>query len=284
MLTQRNKRIFSGALAFLLLLFSLTACNNQGVGADNSSDPAETTETPRPTTSDYTIQRIDDQCYMVFDDISACKIKPIEGADIYYITWLEFSSVAELKNSVTQHLLDEGDKSIVATFFEEGEHGIRVCDFDRLLVPTLPEGYESLGLYWTGEQYSHCTESTSYGTATFKCNSVEGYERDLERDYISSFDKDFKREHPDYKEEELADRNAVQITYENTKHIRYTLTTEDKVFKVDEIYSAVTDITPNCVKVYCTEGEFNYIIELRRLIERPSEEFLLSFGMELYSE
>ena len=44
MLTQRNKRIFSGALAFLLLLFSLAACKNQGIGADSPSDPAETSK------------------------------------------------------------------------------------------------------------------------------------------------------------------------------------------------------------------------------------------------
>jgi len=288
------KRFMSVILIAMMLLSFFTACQYQGAGgetseSDSSSEPDETTGSPKPTTSDYTIQRINGNCYIVFDDISAYKIQPPEdGTCIYVLPGLEFSSVKELKelsDKVTQRKLDEDDKRHIANYFGKDENGIPICDFDQLLVPQLPEGYELLGGVWEGRLYYLCSESQSQGTATFYSYSAKAYEDIFQRKYTNAFDEAFRKEHPELREERLTDRNAVQFSYKNGRNIRYTLSAGDKTFAVDEIYSSnADDVVPRSVKLYCADGEFNYIIELRPLSERPSVEFLLSLGMEVYSE
>ena len=259
--TERMKRFIIGFLLLSLLLPVLASC---GAGMEAES---ETVSTYVPKAIDYEIVRIDGEDYLVFD----------EDAYAYYSAkmppWVVpmFSSASDLKEALKNGKFSK----TTAVRFPKDDHGIPIGNLDRLLEVVAP-GYETTGYVWEGRIYSHDLRRPDDGAEIF------AYFYPDEASYDEVFQADNITAYEGLKSEQIEERNAtVTFLSGGRKSVRYECENEKRHIFVNEFYRKTTDLIPEYVRVYCREGDFWYRLIFAGLLDRPSEEWLLSIGVQL---
>ena len=171
-------------LSVILLTLIVTLCSgllgcsneltndNQGNVSDDTQESI-TSDTPpldntdpndsqngEVTKMDYTLVEQSGNNYLVFDNIN-----DYDNSGLTQLASLDFDSLAEFKDTVTNGKLADWQKNVIATAFPKDETGILICDFDKLLEPVMPDDCKLNGVGWSGESYSFyvSTESEIFG-------------------------------------------------------------------------------------------------------------------------
>lgn len=167
----------------------------------------------------------------------------------------------------------------------ENNAPLKIFDIKNVYKPVFPAEHNITTVAWYGADYSynatltddtakhvsiviHCPESF-----TQKVDAFYAYYRNI-------FEEGFT-------ETETEDRNATIYRGEKEMYILYTLTAAEKTAQVVERYRIadegslhVSDTVPQEVNMFVTEGDLYYGVGVSGIDRRPSEEWLLSFGIE----
>ena len=235
---------------------------------------------------DYTIVTENGSYYLIFDDITR-----YDGPN--EIASLEFSSIKEWKNAVTQGTLSDHQKTVIATAFPKDDIGILSCDFNNLYAPTMPAGGTVTGVSWSGDTYSFYLECKNSIFGYAHCYTEAQYHDVFQSQYENYFDKDTITV---TKTEELDGGQKVATRYSTSAgelmQIRYTLSDADKTVVIDKTYRinmadetlAMSSSVPSNVTLYCVEDSVCYVIDLYDLDQDPADRWLMQFGMARYTK
>lgn len=269
------------ALIFALCVGAM-GCSNEQQGSNISDIPLSITNTATDDVKldninlqlqDYELIEQDGEYYIVFDDMTLYDVPNDIGN-------VKFESFAEFKDTVTNGKLTAWQKRIIVTEFEKNDIGIRICDFNNLLEPHMPNDCKTSWVYWAGESYSFSISSSS---------GVFGF---ITKYPQSTYDKIFNRE-----VEEVFNNTTIKVkeTYEtddgkkvtvyitptgSLRYIIYTIAYGEKNIVVKEEYWSSPNTVPTDIEMYCTESNAYYVVNLHGFVEKPSDEWLYEFGME----
>ena len=227
---------------------------------------------------DYTLVKNENGCYFIFDDISKYKNNSSNGSMV--ASEIEFKSIKEFKDTVTKGLLEDWQKSIVADFSSNGVD-IQTCDFNNLYEPTSPQGSNVSKVYWNGDTYAYLVMVSDESFGFVRHHTKESYDEMYSYEYEQYFNRDtvtvIRVEESDGKEiTHYKTSTGVSLHKE-----RYTLTNGNITVKVDRNYYS-SDDTLRRITLYCTEGNLYYTVTLYSLVEDPTDEWLLQFGLKRY--
>ena len=260
--------------------------------AENTDETTVTHETENDEpyeikVDDYTLIKNENGCYLTFDDISKYQSNSNSSMEVANV---EFSSIKEFKDRVTKGLLTNGEKNIVADFSKYDNGYIKMCDFNNLYEPMLPQGSTIPRVLWEADSYSFeiCRENIYYGYLLIM--TKEGYTRIYENEYENALNKDTititKTEEIDGKCIIYYKTSAASIRLE-----RYTLYSGDKTIIVDKKFVLEghpllnpSETVPINIRMYCNEGNKYYIVNIDTVYEDPTDGWLLEFGLKPYIE
>ncbi len=269
-----------------LICLSLFACAKGSGDGNSTSESSNVTE----NNPDYTLKSENGEHYIVFDDIS--KYEKNDGSSGMIMGELEFSSMRELKDTVTNNKLSDYQKKTVARAFKRNDSNeVLTCDFNNLYVPTTPAEASIDSVYWSGQ---------SYAFSMLFADNACGYLYYITRD---SYDNLYRSEFEDFFENKLINISEIDdseegktVIYYSTstghfKRIRYTLQNNktmvvDKKFclEINHDMAEASDTVPQSVNLYCNEGNSWYRLYLYNLTTDPTDEWLLDFGITPYVE
>lgn len=146
-------------------------------------------------------------------------------------------------------------------------------------MPRLPKGVDHGKVEWVGQEYYVPFSLSDGGYGTFSVYTKQRFELALK----SRYDIFEEGEHVKQSETALTDRNATEIVYQDgaAKVIRYTLTVDGVEMLVDESYvMRESETVPQAVTMYGVKESRYFSYSFNDLTERPSVEFLSSFGIQ----
>ena len=275
----------------IAMCISLSACSTQVSSDDDLNDDGskfnekDVYDTTHDNDSDYMLICDNDAFLIVFDDLNSYQVDNQETATI------DFATMKEFKDTVTKGLLTDTQKRIMATAFQKNNAGaIMTCDFKNLYVPKLPSGGAVNSVSWEGQSYSFdlTLNDGVFGWLTYLTESQ--YNSKYQEAYLNYFSKDTITV---TKTETLEDGKVA--SYYTTRagqlmNLRYSLTVGEKVIVVDKTFrlqmnnsDLVTSSTiPSNIALYCTSEEGFCYISLYDFTDDPTDEWLLSFGLQKY--
>lgn len=275
------------------MCISMAACSAVG---NKSKTPNSAGNNTTPTVcdindkngTDYSIVRDNGEYFIVFNDVATYQ----DG--MQQLGSVKFSSMKDFKDSVTKGTLTDEQKSIMATAFKKDNDGkILACDFDNLFVPQVPETASIGNVYWKGgNRYSFKLIFEEEIRGTFYYLPESNYNSGYQKYYLDFFEWDTINVTSTKK----LDDNKVETYYStgagDLKRVRYSLSDGEKIFAIDKTYrlrmdniklETSSDI-PFSIVLYCIDGEERYVISLHGFTSDPTDEWLLSFGIEKFSE
>ena len=278
------KRILFLSMIVLLILGILCGCEKQ----DNQSDQdtSNILENYYIENSDYILSgSITDGYYITFSH----EYQPSSGTTDMQTADLVFDSMQDFATTVMEGKLSDYQKAKIYTVFSQDEKGTMTCDFGNLQEVRLPTGMRHKNVSWEGVLYtqSFSSDQNSYGYVTVYPQAR--YEEKYQKDYVNRLKASSISI---IKEEKISDRDATLIYYNTQlaemKCVRYILEDGNKTYVVEEEYflsavyvdeSLISDSIPYRITMYCTDGTNYYVIAIYYPDSRPTEEWLLSFGL-----
>ncbi len=241
--------------------------------------------------SDYILSGSEEGYYIIMSDEYSSAETGFLGQMASELT---FDSMKSFADAVTKGTLTDSQKAVISTSFPGDEKGVLTCDFENLQQALLPQNFVFTEIMWSGESYTH-TFSSNINESEFGNISVYPkhiYDEIFQRDYANRYDNSNVLV---TKTEMLNDRNAVAVYYKTNrakmKSIQYTLQSDNTTYIVEEDYALemsgmgqewVSDTVPYRIKMYCSDGSNYYVVRIYHPNSRPTEEWLLSFGLTKY--
>ena len=284
-------RCFLCLVLVISIYTGMTSCsnindeNNLGSSTDLESDGNNSNNLSE---ADYSIVEIDNEYYLVFDDISI-----FDNSENCELATVEFASIKEFKDTVTQGKLSDFQKRIIASAFYKNDKGILSCDFNNLYQPVLPENGNILNVGWSG--------GNIYSFEISLPQNVFGFVRHLPQEkynhiYKAEYEEYFNKQTITVEKTENAKGDETKtVTYYSTSagklmQIRYSLSSGDKKIVVDKTFRiemqdesiGVSATVPTSITLYCTENGVSYVINLFGMKDDLDDLYLLQFGMEKY--
>ncbi|MBO5403229.1 MAG: hypothetical protein J6A85_08680 [Clostridia bacterium] len=265
-------------VCLLLVLFCLSSCShasdNEIIDNDN-----------------YTIATEDDICYLHlkknFSDAYS-----YENMAPYVMHDLSFKSISELYSKIKNNGFTEYQLAHIQKVFTHDESGrVIVCDINKLFVPALPEQGSVGKVYWGGADYSYSLQFSDNVHGFFICSVSEIFNQRYQTGYVDYIDNSLFTLG---ETKTVSDRNATEYYYTTSqgslKAIQYTLESGNKKIFVCEKYALelnhdlgdVSDTVPYQIDLFIFDENNTCEILLYDFTSRPTEEWLLSFGMEPY--
>ena len=134
-----------------VIYVGLVSCNTNHTEVESKSlkNPSEE-NIQSPPDSEYVedceIIEKDGMNYIVFDDIT----KYTDSSQDQQLASVEFASVEEFINTLTEKNFTDMQKQIIATAFPKNEYGILSCDPQNIYEPQMPSGFVVDCVYWEG--------------------------------------------------------------------------------------------------------------------------------------
>ncbi len=277
----------SPLLAVLLSALLLSACNgNAGTQPPDDGSPAS-----------YFITKDDGNYYLHFSDGN----EPPEGYSCQRAD-IEFATLAEMQDAFLNNKLSESQINVMKDAFpRDSENRILICDMNHLYQPILPSDLVQNGVILSGESYSFplinpnvdpaSIESLNMPHGNFHYLTKDLYDRDFEYEYEKLFERDTIHLKSTTAGE---DRNSTVYDYTTNagdlRQVRYVLTDGTKTLYIDEMYVLnmmtdalpTSDTIPHRIDVYGIDNGKYFSITLFGFTERPSVEWLSSFGLTEY--
>lgn len=237
---------------------------------------------------DYDIINKGGKCYISFRPVEETEAESNKG-DAYVsavIIGPTFSSVVEMKNDIENNNLSEQELYTIRTHY--AKDGLwEICDLDNLYDARLPGETSIKQIALRGKSYSFTLENYIAASCFINCLDEADYNKAFEEEYLG-----FPNEHEEVIwEEQTEDRNAT-IKYFRTeagvfKRLEYTLQQDGRMLYVIEEYilsfytgsKPTSDTIPRTVTVYGEENGGYYKVWVLEPVERPSVEWITSFGL-----
>ena len=208
------------------------------------------------------------------------------------LTGIGSDTIDELYIKIISNTFTKSELSYMQRYFEKDENGrIFICNPNNLLVPLLPQQAEAKKVYLNGGGYYFSLSFSDITYGYFSVPTEEVFIRNYEENYENFLDNQLLTL---VKTKSVAERNATEYYYTTDvaelKKVQYTLKSGNKKICVDETYVlkldnnafAVSDTVPNQINLYIYENDEVAEVLLYDFTSRPTEEWLLSFGMEPY--
>ena len=247
----------------ILLLLSIplsVACSKVGdttdtplvTTPDESSTESESETAKNPTDEkDYSIEYRDGKYFIVFEHPEYYFDESIPMEDVWREDW------RDLRNAVLNGELSILEKAIIIDNFLNDTKNIEIPDFYNFYGPTVPETLTVCDdLTWQGDFYMFIVENDDVF-----CQFLVYTER--------AYQEAFDRKHTNI---ELGKNKTLQS---------YTIQDGDKTILVDKIYSSSK---LDCINLFGVQDGRCFIVEIHDVPEAPTDEWLLSFGLERYVE
>lgn len=286
MIMKSNKKLIMIIILGVWMLNVLLGCNH-----NDTVDPDNNMYVPgryMVEVADYILSGTEEGYYIIMlDDYSSAEA----GVLGQMTSELRFDSMKSFADAVTKGTLTNSQKYVISTFFPNDEKGVLTCDFENLQQAHLPQNFVYTEIIWSGESYTHVF-SSDRNESEFGNISVypkHTYDEIFQRDYVNRYDDS---DVVVTKTEMLNERNAVAVYYKTNRakmmSIQYTLQSDNTVYIVEEDYAIeapsmaeewVSETVPYRIKMYCTDGNNCFVVRIYHPISRPTEEWLLSFGL-----
>lgn len=266
----------------LLMLLSV------GCGAtEETTEPAG--ESKGYVESDYEIISVDGNSYLRFKKENAYKDYFSKDYCIYTIGEIGFSSFPEMKNSIKNNELSEWDKAIIVRRFDNLENGdVPICDIDNLYIPVGTPSMKIGTLSWMGDSYSvEISDENNSFSGEFLYYTPQAFDQ-CYAEYKFLWGEG--SEHIDSLDSKTLD-DGTQVFYYGAISVGdrlYIVKFDGKIYFVSERFgnkydtSEVDTSLPKEVLILAIDGDNRFAIELYTLTERPSIEFIKSFGIEKF--
>ena len=278
------------SLILTLTIFLISCANNiTGVAATTSNETTHITTATSPSTPEsplYSLNKINDDYYIQLTEDFIPTPDHISSSIA-----IEFESFSEMRHRIKNNLLTKQELDTMNLWKAKDKNGIKICNLDKLYLPTTSIPLETESVYLGNSGYEMCFHS-------FDNNCNGSYVYFNENVYLRKLN-----EYIDWKtnplititsSEVVSERNAT-VTYYKTsvaelKRIEYTITDGVKTLYVEEKYilkSTNTELeSSDTVPCYVTilgtcEGSYFEIL-FGKLSERPSFELISSFGITEY--
>lgn len=200
---------------------------------------------------------------------------------------LTFSSVVQLKETVVSGALDQDTLNFFSLY--KGKKPVEICNLKHIYKPTLPDG-----MNWETAELIHIEGMTWEKVALFRDKYVYALSADngvqaefsfyTKTQYKSSFKTNYSNFPEDEKivETSVAEDGSQKYVYysgdDRMKAVKYELHRADMTFYVKELYGAGS--VPTCVYLYGTDGSAYVEIMLEGFSEKPTKQWLSSFGFQ----
>lgn len=260
-------------------------------------DKADYSSSPLPDevilkTDTYTIERIDGFCYLTFAE--GCEPKKwVQAGCVVETGDLHFSTLREMFQAFTAGPMDGYALQMIRTFnpcTEDGKY--LVPDPYYFKMPDLPKGYLPAGLRVNGLR-STFNIKNSYASGSFGFLSEAQYQRYVAE--FGTFAESYAKLYRDTVTQKDADERGgtvyeVRNDYYTYRYHLYTVSKGSVEYYIKEQYVlwekkniyGTSETVPYSVTGYGVSGGEYFTFTVRKLKERPSEEWLSSFGVTLY--
>ena len=178
---------------------------------------------------------------------------------------------------------------IRADYNSSGE--VIITNLGKLFEPKLPEDLKVRSVLWMGKIYQFSFDSTAFTSKRINGGvsclyDEETYNRRIAKENAMLFENDELFFLP---EETDAERDGTVYTWQyngyTTRRIIYTYKTEEKELLVHEqYYMEESSVVPHDIQIWGKENGAWFYVLMRDFNERPSYEWVTSFGLKPYVE
>ena len=258
-------------IGFFLLIFALVSCGpstgDPSKDSETETKPSETETTPNLTiadiNTDYRIEKIGEQWYLIFTDERIYDIAKSNFSDMDILSEMQISmqrlwTILTVENCLTMH-----EKEHIAGCFPRDEIGVKLIDIDPFYMPELPDQVTFLlhedgtpHILWHGnmctwDSYEKDNRNNNYAFVIYE-----------EERFYRLFDP------ADFSE---SDNSAADET-------RRILKREDKIFYVETKQTKPGDVW---LTIYAIEDDCCFMMDIT-CETMPTDDFLLSFSLTPY--
>lgn len=236
----------------------------------------------------YKIIKEDGTSYIVIDSEriedgnSSANITEMEES-----TTIKFESIQEMRDDIKHgNFTDEEFKKL--TYSGMRNFGkIEIPDLDNLYLPICPDNVVFNGqIYWdNGPEYGYIVSSAETDSMHIHMGIIKSESYEEARNMMATFEEDDRYEII-LKIKEL-DRDGIAYTYTINGHRRMvsfsTISTGDADLLIKEVYIDSYSKLSSYVKIYGKQGDAYFIVYMEDYTERPTVEWLSSFGLEKFN-
>lgn len=242
----------------------------------------------------YTIFYKDGTCYMRFADDIFAKTETwralSRASGCIALVYPKFDSVAEMKAEILSGDLD--DSQLYAIWFTaKDKKMVEIYDLDKLQIPLLPTDYTLTRAKWYGISYSVGFKGNSavVSSGSVSCMGEEKYRSLFEQQLAIATNEN----HKVMSDTVVSERNA-RVIHSSTgvaelRDVFYTLSgANGYTLHIMETYvlryyrntsTDTSDTVPQSIHMFGTNGENYFHSYFHKPKERPSVEWLSSFGL-----
>ena len=229
----------------------------------------------------YCIMEKDGQYYMeLHKPVSSSPGNTLEGtAQAPYI--IQFSSLKELKNAITEGKFTEKQLAHMQENFPRNKSGnVLLCNVNKLYNAAVPEGVEVETIHWYGDRYRFVFDKDGWIDFSVR----EAYDKfalgyDIESGTAKIISVNM-----------ISDRNAKEVVFEDLlgaprKMVTYSYKSEEKTITIAEQYNLdESETVPFSINFWGTCDGAYFTGNMYGFTERPSYEWVTSFGLKPYAE
>ena len=282
--------------AALVCVIGVAFCG--GKVLNTTKPPIENPVTPAP----YELKEENGKYYMHFSDeylksiASGDALVPDGSSQILAPSkTLKFSTVSEMRIAFESGAFSDENLAALARRAVDGT--VEIPDPNKLLAPDLPAGINVKGV-WSNLTYYDIAISSSYNCESENCH-YDYFKIDFEgeqyKDYFEYYIVNYKTGAKTIiSEKTIEDRNAIELVYTNStgryKKLLYQLESNGRTLHIAELYVMehtspdlhhyMSDTIPTNIKIFCEEDGVSWFVDLEAFAERPSVEWLSSFGVK----
>lgn len=242
----------------------------------------------------YNIVSIDGQYQVLFTDKLSKELgKKADSTTLMceYIDYPEFSGVREMCDAIKQGAIDAKDLKGLHKLYEIRNHTLEMFDIENPMDAVLPEDVQIKHVAWAGK-YCYFPLETDISAVA----SLYWYKEDqMEEVFEAKYENALNEYQVILGTTNIPDRNAVEIRYNNEtgwyKLLRYEIVEKDRKLYIQEHYTldraesapsyngTISGEIPNQVEIFGFGEEACFYAGFLYLDERPSVEWLTSFGL-----
>ncbi len=236
----------------------------------------------------YDIIEVDGKHYISFNTYLLGE-RAISDIGRYSSVSLPFTSIAQMKKKFESGAFDDYELCALQLKCMANCGTVEICDLDNLYDVRMPEDVTLRQVNWEGDSYTFSLDSQLTESCFVSCKTAKDYDYLYKTEYklAPSTDNGY-----DFQETKSYDPEGIQIFYKTDraefKLIKYEICQEDRTIYVAEEYRLASVIggtsqtVPYLIHMFTEEdGAFVYV-RISDPTERPSVEWLSSFGVTPY--
>ena len=204
----------------------------------------------------------------------------------------DFTSIAQMKKKIESGDFEENELRAIEAKCKENNGLLEICDLDSLCDVQMPQDVALHDISWWGNGYGFNLRGQNVDSCNIDCEIAEEYNYSFQKYYAKCpYSKDMAY---DFREEKSYDPEGTQIFYKtgagDFKVVKYEIREENRILYVSEEYRLTnyrgtldtSTTVPYRIKMFTEENGAFVTVSIYEPTERPSVEWLSSFGVTPY--